>query len=94
MTQFEPQPVGRPVWGCLAEIHFADHVALTGIHQIPTLWNIHTVRSDAEDRRQGEVGPMAISWIHRCMMDARLGSQFRVARPAINEISEPFKVEE
>lgn len=87
MTQFEPQPVGRPVgrpvWGCLAEIHFADHVALTGIDQIPTLWNIHRVRSDAEDRRQGEVGPMAISWIHRCMMYARLrlGSRIRVERP-------------
>lgn len=78
MTQFEPQPVSsvQPDWGCLAEIHFADHVALTGIRPIPTLcqWNIfHTVRVEAtQDRRQRELGPTDLQ-VHGDMVYARVG---------------------
>lgn len=35
MTQFRRRSLGKPVSGFLAEIHFADHVALTGMIQSP-----------------------------------------------------------
>lgn len=48
--------LGRPVSGFLAEIHFADHVALTGMIQSPmpcrnTLLNINPVRIDLSQGR-------------------------------------------
>lgn len=79
----------------MAEIHFADHVALTGIHPIPTLcqWNIfHTVRVEAtQDRRQRELGPTDLQ-VHGDSMP-RWAWQINPSRKAI-EILASFKDEE